>query len=177
MLSSIMPEMITSTKNNSRVSKIFSSYIEYAKVHRGKSQTDIANEIGLGIDKKSANFLSLIKTGRSKLPVDKIEPFLKACGIEDGSELIEAVLDEYNGQFFALLKKYKRFTYSISEASVMAAVIEAKREADESYRNENLQYAKNRNEEQKANFASKCWVIDDSKLLDLKQYIKNNLIN
>lgn len=162
---------------NSRVAHIVSNYLEIAKSRSGKSQAAISEEMGFNDGKRSSNFLSLIKNGRSKLPIEQVESFINACGIEDGTELIEAIAEEYYGQIFSLVKKYKRISYSRSESTVMEAVIDAKREADTELRENGMKSAVTHNEKQKLQHASCHWAIDEERLSEFKKYIKNNLIS
>ena len=161
---------------NSRVATIVGEYLDYAKATHGKSQTDIGEALGLVKNGMYSNFLSLVKKGRCKLPDSKIEPFIRECGIQDGSELIDAILEEYYGTIFTIMKKSKRFSYNVSESTVMGAVLDAKREADEALRKSGLAAASNRSEQQVASNASVKWKIDSLALEKFKLYVKDNLL-
>lgn len=58
----------------------------------GKSQAQIAREVGYG---QRPNLVSMIKSGQSKLPVQKIGAFAKALGV-DPSFLFRLVMSEYS---------------------------------------------------------------------------------
>ena len=160
----------------SRVSEIVQEYLEYAREQHGKTQTDISEEIGLYRSGKPTNFLSLVKNGRCKMPVDKIEPFSRACGISDPSTLVEAVADEYYGPIIGLLKKYKRVSYSKSESTILGAVIDAKKEADMELREQEMEKGETRTEQQRAQNMSHPWRFDQKKLDNFKKYVKTNLL-
>lgn len=161
---------------NSRVSQLITQYLDYAKKTNNITQSDVNSALGLEQKFRTSNFMTLVKSGRCKLPANKIEPFIKACGIEDGSDLIEAIAEEYYGDFFAVLKKIKKTSFFDSESKVIGAIIDAKREADEELRREGMADAANRSEQQLAEHASTSWDNRGEKLKALKMYVKENLL-
>ena len=160
----------------SKVAQAVAVCLERA-AENGKSQVDIAEELGLVSEGRASNFLSLVKNGRCKLPVEQVEPFLKACGVTDGGFLVEAMADEYFGSFIALMKKHKHVSYSKAESEVMNALIEAKAEADSEMKREGMAKAETRTDIQRAQYASKVWRTDKKSLVSFKDYIKKNMLS
>lgn len=66
----------------------------------GKTQAEIAQEVGgYGV-----NFISLIKHGKSKLPINKVPLFAKALGL-DSAHLFRMVMQEYNPETWAVIEE------------------------------------------------------------------------
>ncbi|AVE44298.1 helix-turn-helix transcriptional regulator [Acinetobacter baumannii] len=73
-------------RNNMNVAEYLADLIENSP----KSQREIAEEIGF----KRPNVLSMIKSGETRLPIDKIKPTALALG-ENPTRLLIRVLKEY----------------------------------------------------------------------------------
>ncbi|EZI65444.1 hypothetical protein K021_1259 [Acinetobacter baumannii 25442_5] len=73
-------------RNNMNVAEYLADLIENSP----KSQREIAEEIGF----KRTNVLSMIKSGETRLPIDKIKPTALALG-ENPTRLLIRVLKEY----------------------------------------------------------------------------------
>jgi transcriptional regulator with XRE-family HTH domain len=67
----------------------------------GKSQAQIAREVGYD---QRPNLISMIKMGRSKLPVQKIGPFAKALGV-DPAFLFKLAMSEYSPETWATINE------------------------------------------------------------------------
>ncbi|HBK0802034.1 TPA: helix-turn-helix transcriptional regulator, partial [Escherichia coli] len=80
------------------------------------SQAQIARLIGY----KNANNLSLIKSGKIPLPIDKVRPLALALGIEP-SRLMMMVLEERQPELAAFLYKEGTAPLNEDEKQVLAA--------------------------------------------------------
>ncbi|HCP7805998.1 TPA: XRE family transcriptional regulator [Escherichia coli] len=80
------------------------------------SQAQIAKTIGY----KNANNLSLIKSGKIPLPIDKVRPLALALGIEP-SRLMMMVLEERQPELAAFLYKEGTAPLNEDEKQVLAA--------------------------------------------------------
>ena len=80
------------------------------------SQAQIAKTIGY----KNANNLSLIKSGKIPLPIDKVRPLALALGIEP-SRLMRMVLEERQPELAAFLYKEGTAPLIEDEKQVLAA--------------------------------------------------------
>lgn len=98
-----------------------------------KNQDEIARETGF----TRSNVLTMIKQGRTKMPLDKIEAFAKACGREP-DRLFRTALREYNPDVARLVGKiYKTPMFEGAEEIVNAfntAFTEALTEAKKQHR-------------------------------------------
>lgn len=65
----------------------------------GKTQTEIAREIGID----QPNLVSMLKSGRSKLPINRVRAFANAVGI-DPKPFMSRVLQEYMPETWAELQ-------------------------------------------------------------------------
>lgn len=66
------------------------AYLDQMLALSEKSQKIIAEEVGY----EKPNIITMIKQGKTKLPVSKVGPFAKALGI-DPSHLLRLVMSEY----------------------------------------------------------------------------------
>lgn len=67
----------------------------------GKSQLDIAREAGFN----KPNIITMIKQGKTKLPMGKIGPIAKALGV-DPVHLYQLAMQEYEPENWAALNEY-----------------------------------------------------------------------
>lgn len=65
-------------------------YLSAAIDISGKTQKEVANEAGY----TKANFLSMMKTGVTKVPIDKVPALARACGV-DAKHFLRLALNEY----------------------------------------------------------------------------------
>ncbi|OCQ54113.1 hypothetical protein Ppb6_00663 [Photorhabdus australis subsp. thailandensis] len=109
------------------------SFIEAAIIVSGKTQALIAKEVGY----EKANNLSMIKSGKLLLPVDKVPAFAKALGVDEAN-LLTLVLEE---RYPSLLEIFKRHAEILTEdeAKVLKAYRKAK--SEESLDPDNIRHA------------------------------------
>ncbi len=75
-------------------------YIAAAIDRCGKSQLQISEEAGFS----KANVITMIKQGKTKLPLDRIEGFSQALGV-DPYELLDLVMSEYFPDHWVFIRK------------------------------------------------------------------------
>ena len=66
----------------------------------GKTQKQIAREVGY----PKPNIISMMKQGDTKIPLDKIPAFAKACGV-DASAFVRLAIKEYFPEMWKVLSK------------------------------------------------------------------------
>jgi len=84
-----------------RSSMTVAEYIAHQIEACGKTQAQIAREVGYG---QRPNLVSMIKSGQSKLPVQKIGAFAKALGV-DPAFLFKLVMSEYSPATWAAINE------------------------------------------------------------------------
>jgi len=75
-----------------------SELLDWAIARSGKTQREIAREIGY----PKPNVISMMKTGDTKLPLDKIPSFAAALDI-DAAVLLRLALAEYHPEAYAVI--------------------------------------------------------------------------
>ena len=76
-------------------------YVSHQIEACGKTQAQIAREVGY---EQRPNLISMIKLGRSKLPVQKIGAFAKALGV-DPAFLFKLAMSEYSPETWAAMNE------------------------------------------------------------------------
>lgn len=76
-------------------------YLTQAIAISGKSQREIAQEVGWN----SANVLSMMKQGITKVPVEKAPDLAKSIGV-DQSVFLRIVMNEYMPEAWAVIRKF-----------------------------------------------------------------------
>ncbi|KWW08244.1 hypothetical protein [Escherichia fergusonii] len=98
--------------NGSRYAAFVAAAIEAS----GSSQTSIAQAIGY----KNANNLSLIKSGKIPLPIEKVRPLARALNL-DPARLMMMVLDERQPELAAFLREEGLEPLNEDEKRVLSA--------------------------------------------------------
>lgn len=98
--------------NGSRYAAFIAAAIEAS----GVSQTSIAKAMGY----KNANNLSLIKSGKIPLPIDKVRPLARALNL-DPARLMMMVLDERQPELAAFLREEGLEPLNEDEKRVLSA--------------------------------------------------------
>ena len=65
----------------------------------GKSQKEIAAEAGYA----KPNFISMMKTGVTKVPVDKVPALARACGVDE-RQFLRLAMNEYMPETWAVIQ-------------------------------------------------------------------------
>jgi hypothetical protein len=100
-------------KTTSRVARFISERIELT----GQRQTDIAKKAGFGMP----NIITMIKQGKTRLPVDKIWPM--AIALEtDPVALLHLCLQEYHPELWKSYAPYLENTVTKDESRLIAAL-------------------------------------------------------
>ena len=73
-------------------------FFERAIIFSGLSQREIADRAGF----PKPNFISMMKRGEAKIPIDRIPALAKACGVEP-VEFIATAMREYQPEVWAVL--------------------------------------------------------------------------
>lgn len=81
--------------SDSEVARIFDAAVNNSH----KSQLQIASEIGFG----KPNMISMIKQGRSKLPISKVKLAAESLGL-DAYELLSLCMKEYLPEEWSVIK-------------------------------------------------------------------------
>ncbi|HCS0229193.1 TPA: helix-turn-helix transcriptional regulator [Escherichia coli] len=105
-----------SDKNIEFIESRYAAFIAGLIESSSMSQAQIARLIGY----KNANNLSLIKSGKIPLPIDKVRPLALALGIEP-SRLMMMVLEERQPELAAFLYKEGTAPLNEDEKQVLAA--------------------------------------------------------
>ena len=87
--------MTTTPFASTRLAKFVSKRID--ELHN-KTQADIAREAGF----KNANFVTMIKTGSAKLPLDRVPEFAKALDTDPGALMRLAIEQTYGPKMLAV---------------------------------------------------------------------------
>ena len=87
-----------------------------------KTQYTIAEEIGV----TKSNFITMLKQGRTKVPLDKVVPLAKACNA-DPAKFMLLVLEEYRPEIIEALGESFQTTVTDAEAALMRSMRHAKR--------------------------------------------------
>ena len=94
-------------------------YIASAVTLSGKSNAQIATDLGYGMER--GNFISMLRTGRAKLPLGKVVDFAKSVGI-DPIHLLRLVLHEYSPDTLAVLTPFLGSTMTAGEQKVIEVI-------------------------------------------------------
>ena len=170
-----MKTQATQEQVNNTVKGVISDWLAQAAL-QGKKQSHIQDEMGMA---PNSNFLTLVKSGRANLPFKRVKELAKICGVsnDEVSRLVEAMLEEYHPDLAALIVETRGRSFNKADSAVIAAVLEAKKEAHEEVRNEASKYAINRSDEQKASMQKAHWKYTNSELTKFKTWIKKNLLS
>lgn len=91
-------------------------FVASAIANSGKSNAQIAQEIGYS--EQRANLISMIRTNRSKLPINKVIPFARAVHV-DPVHLVGLVLREYSPDTYEVLEPFLGQALTEGEAEVV----------------------------------------------------------
>lgn len=86
-----------------------------------KTQHEIAHELGL----ERSNIITMFKQGRTKLPLNKVVPLSRACGV-DPAKLMLLCLEEYQPGILEALGEALRATVTEDEAALLRSIRHAK---------------------------------------------------
>jgi len=87
------------------------------------------NEISGALGYANPNMISMIKTGRTKLPFEKVPAFAKAVGV-DPAHLMRLMLKEYAPELLEVLTALLGFPCTQNEAALLRVYRKATKDAD-----------------------------------------------
>lgn len=136
-----------------------------------KNQDDIAFETGF----TRSNVLTMIKQGRTKMPLDKIESFAKACG-RDPEALLKTALREYAPDLARLVGRLQGVPMFDGAEEIidvfMTALTEVLTETREKYRDA----ASGDLDMQQANALNVQLDLSGGRRTELKKFVKSKLV-
>lgn len=100
-------------KSNSQVARFISERIEAS----GQLQKDIAHKAGF----EQPNIITMIKQGKTRLPLDKVGPLAKALAI-DPLILLEMCFEEYHPRTWKAIAPYMASAITEDERKLLAAL-------------------------------------------------------
>lgn len=116
--------MITEAKSQQPIkASTLAEYLEMQIHLCNKSQAAIASEVGF----PSANVLSMIKRGKTRLPLNRVGPMAEALGL-DSSHLFKMVMKEYNPETWGAIERYMLKQPFVSQNEL--EIIEVIRQSD-----------------------------------------------
>lgn len=112
---------ISKTKRGSDVRSIFSNALDTS----GKSLVEIAEEIGYA----NPNFLTLIKSGKNKIPIHKAADIAVAIGL-DPAMFLRTCLTEYQPEIMQTVEEHLGAVLSKGEKKIIRTVRSASPKID-----------------------------------------------
>lgn len=91
----------------------------------GKSQMEIAEEVGF----PRANVITMIKQGKTKLPIERVPKMASAIGV-DPSHLLRVTLSEYNPTLLSTIESIQGRTVSDNESEILNVIRKTTKNAD-----------------------------------------------
>lgn len=137
-----------------------------------KSQYDISVEMGL----QKSNFITMIKQGRTKVPLDKVVPLARACG-EDPAKLMLLCIEEYQPALIEALGEAFRATISEEESAIMRSIRHARQVKEQAKQTELAKKAKTKEERRLAGLARVSYDTSPESLKALYAFALKNLIH
>lgn len=138
---------------------------------RNKTQEEIALEIGF----KGSNVLTMIKQGRTRMPIDKVGSLAKACGYAP-DRLVRAVLREYMPEFGQALTQVVQMPMFEDAEEVVAVFNDAMAESIAKAQDEQSSSAADESKRIQATRLSAKLDLDDQNKLELKRFVKTHLV-
>jgi len=89
-------------------------FLARAIAFSGKSQKEIAREAGLG----KPNFLSMMKLGEARVPINRIPALARACNVDAGAFLRMALV-EYHPEVWEVLTRMLGEALTLNEMDVV----------------------------------------------------------
>ena len=136
-----------------------------------KSQDQIAVEIGF----KASNVLSMIKQGRTRMPLDKVGPLAAACGYQP-DKLVRAALREYMPEFAKALSQVNKMPIFEGAEDLISVVNDAVSEAVTEAQKSHSEAAATEVGRQEATRLNATLDLDDQNKRKLKKFVKENLV-
>lgn len=136
-----------------------------------KNQDEIARETGF----ERSNVLTMIKQGRTKMPLDKIEAFAKACG-QKPDKLFRTAMREYNPVVARLIGTIYKTPMFEGAEDIVQTFNEALTEALAEAKREHRDAASSPGDAAQVLRLNASLDISGSKKADLKRFVKTNLV-
>lgn len=136
-----------------------------------KTQDQIAVEIGF----RASNVLSMIKQGRTRMPLDKVGPLAAACGFAP-DKLVRATLREYMPEFAKALTQVNSMPIFEEAEEIITVVNEAVSEAISEAQKAHSEAAATEAGRQEATRLNATLDLDQQNKRELKKFIKENLV-
>lgn len=163
-------------KKVSRVADVVSQYLTHAKTKLGKTQTDVYYEMCLHEEGRPSNFLSLVKTGRSKLPLNRVEAFATACGIEDFDDLLEAILADDYAPLVRLMKRSAKTPFEKEESKIFLTMIDTKYRVDQDNQKSLVESTSKRTDQQRLRHVSSKWDTSTEAIQRLEAFVIDQML-
>lgn len=138
---------------------------------RNKSQDEIATETGF----PKSNVLTMIKQGRTRMPLDKIEAFSKACG-KAPDRLFRTAIREYKPELARLIGRVNKVPMFEGAEEIVDIFNTAVTEALSEVKDEHHGAADNQVEATQALRLNASLDLSPAKALELKRFIKSKLV-
>lgn len=136
-----------------------------------KNQEEIALETGF----VRANVLTMIKQGRTKMPLDKIEAFAKSCG-QKPDKLFRTALREYNPEVARMVGRIQKVPMFEGAEEIIDILNTAVTEALSEAKKEHRGAAGSAADMAQVLRLNASLDLDKAKALALKKFIKTNLV-
>lgn len=136
-----------------------------------KSQDEIASQTGF----PKSNVLTMIKQGRTRFPLDKIEAFSKACG-KAPDKLFRTALREYKPELARLVGRVNKVPMFEGAEEIIDIFNTAVTEALSEVKNEHRDAADSPEEATQALRLNASLDLTPAKALELKRFIKSKLV-
>lgn len=136
-----------------------------------KSQDEIATETGF----PKSNVLTMIKQGRTRMPLDKIEAFSKACG-KSPDRLFRTAIREYKPELARLIGRVNKVPMFEGAEEIIDIFNTAVTEALSEVKSEHRGAADNQEEATQALRLNASLDLSTAKALELKRFIKSKLV-
>ncbi|MHA3980673.1 helix-turn-helix domain-containing protein [Halovulum sp. GXIMD14794] len=88
--------------------------------YSGLTQAEISRRAGLG----RPNFLSMMKSGEARVPIERIPAIASACGVEP-IPLLRAAMREYHPEVWSVLLEHFSHPLTRTEEAILEAYDEA----------------------------------------------------
>jgi len=105
--------------------KKFNEYLAALIDNSDLKQNEISERLGY----TNANMISMIKTGKTKLPLEKVPAFAEAVGV-DPAHLLRLILKEYAPEVLDVLNKTLGVSVTQHETQILKVIRKATKESD-----------------------------------------------
>lgn len=136
-----------------------------------KNQDEIARESGF----TRSNVLTMIKQGRTKMPIDKIEAFSKACG-KSPDKLFRTALREYSPELARLIGRLHKIPMVEGAEDILDVFTTALTEVLSDAKKEHREAAEGPGDMAQVLRLNASLDLSPAKRLELKKFVKTKLV-